>query len=77
MSRSNELKTGLWRIYCPKRGRLGGLGYSYPPKPSLHFKELGRRPFWILLIHIEVIVGPAGFQIPAMGNGVRVPGLSK
>jgi len=45
MSRSNELKTGLWRIYCPKRGKLAGLGYSYPPKPNLHFKELGRRPF--------------------------------
>ena len=59
MSRSNEVKTGLWRIHCPKRGKLAGLGYSYPPKPILHFKELGRRPFWILLIYIEVIVGPA------------------
>jgi hypothetical protein len=59
MSRSNELKTGLWRIYCPKRGKLAGLGFSYLPKTRLHFKELGRRPFWILLMYIEVIVGPA------------------
>ncbi len=35
MSRSNELRTGLWTIYCPKRGKLAGLGYSYPSKPSL------------------------------------------
>ncbi len=32
--RSDEVKTGFWRIYCHKRGKLGGLGYSYPPKPS-------------------------------------------
>jgi hypothetical protein len=57
MSRSNELKTGLWRIYCSKRGKLPGLGYSYPPKPSPRFEELDRGPFWILLIYIEVIVG--------------------
>ncbi len=57
MSRSDELKTGFCRIYCPKRGKLAGLRYSYPPKPSLHFKELGRRTFWILLISIEVSVG--------------------
>jgi hypothetical protein len=45
MSQSNEVKTGLWRIYCPKRGKLAGLRYSYPLKPILHFKELDRRPF--------------------------------
>ena len=33
---------------------MAELGYTYPPKPSLHFKELGRRLFWILLIYIEV-----------------------
>jgi hypothetical protein len=60
MSRSNELKAGLWRIYCPKKGKLAGLGYIYPPKASLHFKESGRRPFWILLIYIEAIEKKSG-----------------
>ena len=36
---------------------MGALGQTYPRKPSFHFKKLGRKLFWILLIHIEVIVG--------------------
>ena len=34
MSRSNQLKAGLWRMYYPKSGTLAVLRYSYPPKPS-------------------------------------------
>jgi hypothetical protein len=34
MTPGNELKTGLWTVHCPKKGKLPGLGYSYPPKPS-------------------------------------------
>jgi hypothetical protein len=45
MSRSKEVKTDLWRIYCLKRGKLVGLRYSSPPKPSFYLKALGRRPF--------------------------------
>ena len=55
--RSGQIEDRFLRIYCSKRGTLGGLRYSYPPKASIHFKELGRRPFCILLIYIEVIVG--------------------
>ncbi|MCK5581341.1 MAG: hypothetical protein KAJ18_08720, partial [Candidatus Omnitrophica bacterium] len=24
-----------WRIYCPKRDKSAGLGYSYPPNPLI------------------------------------------
>ena len=45
MSRINEIKTGFLMIDCPKRGKLGRLGYNYPPETNIHFQELGGSPF--------------------------------
>jgi len=59
MPRSNELKTGLWRVYFPKRGKLAGLVCSYPPKPILYFKNEAEGLFPIVLgfIHSEIMSG--------------------
>jgi len=37
--RSGQIEDMLWRIYCPKRGKLAGLGQTYSYKPSQHFKN--------------------------------------